>query len=69
MTSFDRAQQAHDANTEPDDVMYCADAEHTPNWKEMRLGDLPGIVYADCENCDATAWAAVETEHFQEWEL
>jgi hypothetical protein len=68
MTSFDRAQQAHDANTEPPEPRPCAPDEHEPKWDTLRPGQLPGLVYVDCGNCELTSWAAVETEHLQEWD-
>ena len=71
--SFDRAQQRHDANTEPPEPRSCAPDEHTHDWSTLRVSDEDagnGVVLVDCESCNAVAWASVQQERVSwEWEL
>ena len=66
-TSFDRQQQAHDANTEPPEP-----CEHEPDWHNMVVAtNQAGIVCVPCANeyCDSETWAAIEeTDLTDNWD-
>lgn len=70
--SFDRAQQRHDANTEPLEPRSCADGEHEPDPDTFRVSeeDKPNLVaLVDCEKCGATADTQPQLEDWVGWEL
>ena len=62
MTSFDRAQQAHDANTEPPEPRPCAPDEHEVD--NFEVSDETTIDVT-CKNCESTATFLIS----RAWEL